>query len=283
MKMALFNLKKKKKFKRDRNGVVLVPFNDTPFFSAPVFVPQPARERGIQSLVVCESVGWRSEVGSKASDRDRRKRHGPARSQARTASAVIATRVCVLDCARTGDRGYGLLGKMSIWGETGARGELVRRMMRGEAGEALRIGMFRGRRRGLGVVARPRAVGRQRGGRLGARARHETRVNAYWQRERTGEAWVSRRGHGLPVACEVRLAYWRDRFAASLGVASESATCWSQATPVRRGAARQGDQGQWLRRDRRSKSPLRVTQPAFRVGVRLYAAVSKSQVAGRAK
>jgi hypothetical protein len=35
------------------------------------------RERtreGTQSLVVCESVGWRSEVGSEASDRDGRKR-----------------------------------------------------------------------------------------------------------------------------------------------------------------------------------------------------------------
>jgi hypothetical protein len=35
------------------------------------------RERtreGTQSLVVCESIGWRSEVGSEVSDRDGRKR-----------------------------------------------------------------------------------------------------------------------------------------------------------------------------------------------------------------
>jgi hypothetical protein len=133
----------KKKIKKDRNGIAFLPHPHPRVCSA---TPPPPRERGTQSLVVCKSVGWRSEVGSKASNGDRRKRHGPARSQARTASTVIATRVRVLDCARTGDRGYGLLGKMTIWGETGARGELVRCMMRGEAGKALRIGMFRGRR-----------------------------------------------------------------------------------------------------------------------------------------
>jgi hypothetical protein len=38
------------------------------------FICRERTREVIQSLVVCESVGWRSEVSSKASDGDRRKR-----------------------------------------------------------------------------------------------------------------------------------------------------------------------------------------------------------------
>jgi hypothetical protein len=56
------------------------------------------RERtreGTQSLVVCESVGWRSEVGSEASDGDGRKRFcdGEAVLRRRWGSATVMGKI----------------------------------------------------------------------------------------------------------------------------------------------------------------------------------------------
>jgi hypothetical protein len=65
----------------------------------------------------------------------------------------------------------------------------------------------------------------------------------------------------------------------SLGVASDAATCWSQATPVRRGGPTRRPWSMVAEGPEVTKS----TQGDSQTDMRLYVAVLKSQVAGRAK